>query len=109
VLVVPPDEGDDDMTMCVCGHALSQHPDRGACDYDGHACTCKGYAKTLTRNLFLPEEKIHNGARYQPLSLVQLAKIADRALAGHDMDADAIMSGLEKIDGVWCQYVGPAS
>ena len=95
------------MTMCVCGHALSQHPDRGACDYDGHACTCKGYTKTLTRNLLLPEEKVHNGDRWQPLSLVQLAKIADRALAGED--TRDLLHGIEKIDGVWCVYAGPAS
>lgn len=32
-------------TLCECGHALSQHPDRGRCDYDGYTCNCKKYKR----------------------------------------------------------------
>lgn len=37
-------------TMCECGHALSQHPERGRCDYSGYACRCQKYKRHRVDN-----------------------------------------------------------
>ena len=31
-------------TLCVCGHAKSQHPNK-ECDYKGYTCSCSKYRK----------------------------------------------------------------
>jgi hypothetical protein len=35
-------------TLCICGHAKSQHPNK-VCDYAGHSCDCKGYTTKKKR------------------------------------------------------------
>lgn len=38
------------MSRCVCGHARSQHPENGRCDYHGYACHCLKYKRVPKMN-----------------------------------------------------------
>jgi len=37
-------------TICECGHSLSQHPERGRCDYSGYACNCNKYKRLIVED-----------------------------------------------------------
>lgn len=85
-------------TLCVCGHAKSQHPN-GVCDYKGYACQCTGYQRRPKVALHRRDTVLLHESEYPSAEAVQIlteqihliagdygVAVANQKIAQYDLD-----------------------